>query len=165
MTIKDIIGRDISIRIRCQKDYITFLKTAEEEGIRWQDWHKPMEHTEYFRENRQQEFFLNCRHGVLTWSPYTISEEIIDFSDLDLEDTEKYILEIKRKGRKISATLLSRNSVYIKHAIMSVAASIFTNGSSKNDLFGDEWLIIKRKSFNDMKVGDTVGDIKYVTSD
>lgn len=264
MTIKDIIGQDVNIRIRNQKEYITFLKAAEEEGILWQDNSKPMEHKEYFRDNRQEEFFLNCREGKgwLCWSPKVTGGSTIDFSDLDLVDTEKYILEIKYKDRKVSATLLSRNSVYIKHAIakchpddkfdfetgkrialqklfefepvknenetkhgiilknecgteygivgdktkveafghvnlfvgdivemfdgngqtrglrcvckdgdnpdgfvMGVASSIFANGSSIHDIFGDEWLIIKRKSFNDMKVGDTMGVVKYVTSD
>lgn len=61
-------------------------------------------------------------------------------------------------GESLGLHYVCKNSSYSKGFVMGVSSLKFKNGKSS-----EGWLIIKRKSYNKMKIGDVVDSIKYVS--
>lgn len=120
MEFKDIAGKDIVVKCSAKEEFKELLEIAEKDSALWVCGQKPTKQLCYFDNVKEGSICIKCtEQNRLFYNSEKNAKnrgyEIIDFSDF-IQQPEKYSLEIKRKGRKVIATLFDKNGKYIEHA-------------------------------------------------
>lgn len=115
MRIKDIINQKTCVECSTKKEYISFLKAAEKEGLKWLSGDLPTQHYEYWN---NEPLCINYNNGLGRCFSLANDCTVINFSDLNLADVckENYQLEIEQRNRSVLARLYDDKDVFVKFA-------------------------------------------------